>query len=188
MQRVNVTGSSGSGKTRLSRRLGELLGAPVLELDSVYHLPGWEPMALEPFRAKVGEFVAGGVWVVDGNYSDVRDLVWGRADTVVFLDYSRLRVMSQLTSRTLRRIATRQELWNGNRERWTNLMSLDPEKNILVWSWTRHRTQRLRFDDAVGDPRWSHVRFLRVRSPRRLRRLLSSLQGETVSGTGADSR
>jgi hypothetical protein len=33
---------------------------------------------------------------------------------------------------------TRAELWNGNREEWRNLRTLDPETNIVRWAWTQH--------------------------------------------------
>ena len=42
----------------------------------------------ENLRDRVPAVAAGGGWVIDGNYSDVRPLIWERADTVVRLDYS----------------------------------------------------------------------------------------------------
>jgi adenylate kinase family enzyme len=58
-------------------------------------------------------------WVIDGNYHRfVQDIVWEHADTVVWLDLPRWRVMSQVIARTLRRQLSGEELWNGNRERW----------------------------------------------------------------------
>ena len=65
----------------------------------------------------MSEVVAGDGWVVDGNYSVVRDLVWDRADTVVWLDLPRLVVVRRITTRSIRRVVWREELWNGNRER-----------------------------------------------------------------------
>ena len=117
VQRVSVVGNSGSGKTTLGAALGRAMGVPHLELDSVFHQPDWEPLDRDEFRRRVGEFVAADRWVVDGNYSSVRDLIWARADTVVWLDLPRHRVMRQILWRTIRRVALRKELWNGNRER-----------------------------------------------------------------------
>ncbi len=108
MERVSVVGNSGSGKTTLAAQIAAGLGVPHLELDAVFHQPGWTELPLEEFRAKVGEVVATERWVVDGNYTAVQDLVWARADTVVWLDYPRLLVMRQIVGRTLRRLVTRQ--------------------------------------------------------------------------------
>ena len=44
VRRVSVVGNSGSGKSTLARELAASLGVPHLELDSVYHQPGWEPL------------------------------------------------------------------------------------------------------------------------------------------------
>ena len=79
------------------------LAVPHLELDAVFHQAGWQPLEREVFRGRVAEFIAGEGWVVDGNYSVVSDLVWARADTVVWLDVPRRQVMRQLLARTLRR-------------------------------------------------------------------------------------
>ena len=56
-------------------------------------------------------------WVVDGVYRNkLGDLVLEHADVVVWLDLPVRVWLSRLVWRTARRIATREELWNGNRE------------------------------------------------------------------------
>jgi adenylate kinase family enzyme len=92
VRRVSVVGNSGSGKTRLGRMLAERLGVPFVELDAIFHQAGWQPLPPEEFRARVEAAAAGDGWVIDGNYSTVRDLVWARADTVVWFDLPRLTV------------------------------------------------------------------------------------------------
>lgn len=127
MKRISVIGSSGSGKSTMARRLETAFDLPVLELDSIYHQEDWEPLPDDEFRDRVSEFVSGDGWIVDGNYTShgVAQLVWPRADTVVWMDPPRRTVMARVVRRSLRRAITRQELWNGNRERWSNLFSRD---------------------------------------------------------------
>jgi hypothetical protein len=67
--------------------------------------------------------------VVDGNYSRMRDIVWSRVDTVIWVDPPRHRAMRQFIWRTLRRMATRAELWNGNREQWRFLRRLRRQRS-----------------------------------------------------------
>ena len=136
MRRVSVVGNSGSGKSTLGRALAARLGVPFVELDAIHHLPGWEPIDVPEFRRTVGGIVDGDGWVIDGNYSAVRDLVWARADTVVWFDLPRRTVMRQVLWRTIRRGVTREELWNGNRERLSTLFRLDPQESLLRWAWT----------------------------------------------------
>src|SRR5262244_3847673 len=87
LRRVSVVGTSGSGKSTLGAALAARIGADYLELDSVFHQPGWVPLPREQFRERVAAAVAGERWVIDGNYtSQVKDLIWARADTVVWVD------------------------------------------------------------------------------------------------------
>jgi adenylate kinase family enzyme len=89
--RFSVIGTSGSGKTTLGRALAARLQIPHVELDSIFHQANWVPLSDAEFRARVAALVDGECWVIDGNYAVVRDLVWDRATTVVWLWPSRLR-------------------------------------------------------------------------------------------------
>jgi adenylate kinase family enzyme len=130
--RVSVVGNSGSGKSWLARRIAENLGAPYVELDDINHLPGWTTPSPAGFLAAATDVTNTDRWVVDGNYRSVvvEGPVWRRADTVVWVDPPRHVVMRQIVHRTLVRLVTRQELWNGNRERLVDMLSWDPNKSI----------------------------------------------------------
>jgi adenylate kinase family enzyme len=165
-----VVGNSGSGKTTLARQVAEDLGLAHVELDALFHQPGWTPLEPDEFGRRVEAALdradrAEQGWVVCGNYSAVQDAVWARADTVVWLDLPRWRVMARVSRRTLRRVVRREELWNGNREPWQNLYAWAPERNIMRWSWTRHEVYVRRYATAMDDPRWSDLTFVRLRSP-----------------------
>lgn len=168
-------GCSGSGKTTLARSLASTLGVPHIELDAIFHQPGWTPLDDDTFRVRVEQAADAPGWVVDGNYSIVQDVVWQRADTVVWFDLSFAVVMARTIRRTVRRVFTRQELWNGNREPWSNLFSWDPEKSIIAWSATRHRVYRQRYDEAERDPRWAGLDFVRLRSQREVEAFLAEV-------------
>lgn len=164
VERVAMVGNSGSGKTTVGRMLAAQLDAPFLELDSLYHQAGWEPLPTEEFRRRVGSFVAADRWVIDGNYGAVRELIWDRADTVVWFDLPRRTVMRQVTARTLRRAFSGVELWNGNRERLRTLVRLDPNESILRWAWTQHAKYHRRYTAAAVDPCYAHLTFIRIGS------------------------
>ncbi len=161
IHRVSVIGTSGSGKTTFAARLARLLAIPHIELDSLHWEPDWVEAPLEIFRGRVDRALSGERWVVDGNYSTVRDIVWSRADTVIWLDYALLRIFWRLTWRTLKRVLTRQELWNENRENWRNQFSKD---SIFLWVLTsrprHHRDYPRLFQE------YSHLRVIRLYSPR----------------------
>lgn len=167
MERVRVVGSSGSGKSTFARTLAERLGAGYLELDSVFHQPEWTPLPDEQFQAVVADFTAERTsWVIDGNYmSHLDSLDWEAADTVVWLDYSRAVCMRRVTWRGVARVISRRELWNGNRERVSNLLSWDPKKSIIRWTWTQHAHGRARYESRWTDSAWQHLRKHRLTSP-----------------------
>ena len=164
MRRVSVVGIPGSGKTTVGRQLAASLGVPFVELDSIFHQPGWVELPVDDFRKRVTEALTAPAWVVDGNYSAVRDLVWQRADTVVWLDLPRRRVMYRIILRTVRRALTRERLWNGNREPLSNFYRLDPAKNIIRWTWVKYADYIERYGTAMQDPAYSHLTFVRLRS------------------------
>ena len=164
MKRVSVVGCPGAGKSTLARRLATLLGVPYVELDAIFHQPDWEDMPRDEFRARVGDVAGTDAWVVDGNYTVVRDLVWARADTAVWLDLPRPVVMRRVVARTIRRAVTREQLWNGNREPLTNFYRLDPNENIIRWAWVKHPEYAARYRAAMDDPANAHLEFVRLRS------------------------
>jgi adenylate kinase family enzyme len=175
---VAVVGCSGSGKTTAARALAQSLGVPYIELDAIFHQPGWTPLDDEAFQRQVRAATEAEGWVVDGNYSIVQDIVWSQADTVVWFDLPWLVVMWRVIWRTVRRAVLRTELWNGNREPISNFLSLKPEKSIIVWSATRHRIYRKRYGAAAVDPVWSSARFVRLGSRAAVRSFLQSVVSE----------
>ncbi len=165
VRRVSVVGNSGSGKSTLARKLAATLGVPHLELDSVFHQPGWEPLPPDEFKRVVAARADEDGWVIDGNYSAVRPIVWARADTVVWLDLPRRTVMRQVTWRTVRRALTRQELWNGNREPLANFFRWDPEESVISGPGTSTVSTATRYAAAATDPANAHLTFIRLAQP-----------------------
>lgn len=163
-----MIGTSGSGKSTAARRIGRRFGLDVIELDAFFHLPGWKQRPEPEFRAMVAEATVGPGWVVDGNYAVVRDIIWPRAQVVVWLDYPRWRVMARVIRRTLKRLVTRQLLWEKVTEPLSNVLSLDPERSIIAWAWTTHAQRRHRYGLLLEDPAYAHLEFRRVDRPRDL--------------------
>jgi adenylate kinase family enzyme len=146
-------GCSGSGKSTLARHLAEALSLPHIELDSLFHQPNWTPLEQSAFVAAVNEATAQcpDGWIADGNYnSALGDLLESQATTILWFDLKRSQVMYRVIRRSLTRALTREELWNGNREHWRNLLKWDPEASIIRWSWTRHGLYHDRLSRAAA--------------------------------------
>jgi adenylate kinase family enzyme len=172
--RVVVLGVTGSGKSTLAAALARRLGAPHVELDALQWEPNWTPAQPEVFRERAGQAVAGDAWVVDGNYRQARDLVWPRAQTIIWLDYPLAITLWRLLRRTLWRVFAHVELWSGNRERlWHQFFTRD---SLFIWALTSRPKHRREYPLIPTLPEYAHVTFIRLRSPRATTRWLAALR------------
>lgn len=71
MDRIAIVGSPGSGKTTLARALADRLDLSHVELDALFHQPGWEPLPDADFIAAVESATAAERWVTCGNYQRI---------------------------------------------------------------------------------------------------------------------
>jgi adenylate kinase family enzyme len=166
LARAVVVGATGSGKSTLAERLAARLGGVYVELDALHWEPHWTEAAPDVFRARVERATAGACWVVAGNYGRVRDVVWPRADTVVWLDYPFPLVLGRLTARTVRRAVTGEVLWNGNREHLWDHCRLWSEKSLFNWLLKTFWAYRREFPRLFDQPAHAHLRVVRLRRPR----------------------
>lgn len=171
-KRIAVIGTTGSGKTTLARQISKRLGIPHVELDALHWEQHWVESPVEIFRARVAYALRGDAWVIDGNYSIVRDIIWSRADTIVWIDYALPLILWRLVKRTLRRIATREVLWNGNREHWGAFFGRD---SLIAWAIGTHPRHRRDYPLLLKRAEYAHLASLRLRSPRETDTWLASL-------------
>jgi hypothetical protein len=117
--------------------------------------------------------LSGEAWTTDGNYSRVRDIVWSRADTVVWLDYRFSLVMGRVVWRTLRRTVTGEVLWSGNRERLGE--AFFGRDSIVRWTVGTYRRRKREYPVLFSQPEFGHLKVVRLSSPRAAEEWLSSL-------------
>jgi adenylate kinase family enzyme len=176
-----VIGVSCSGKTTLGGILARRLDLPYIELDALHHGPNWTEASAEELQAVVLatlEQCPDG-WVVDGNYEGkIGDLVAERADTVIWLDPSLPLIVSRLARRTVGRIVTRTELWNGNRETIRN--TLFSRDSLLAYAVKAHgRYRRTQPERLARFP----ARLVHLRSPAEAKHWLGRVSESGSPGT-----
>jgi adenylate kinase family enzyme len=163
MPRIAVIGNTGSGKTTVARSVAEVFGITHIELDALHWEADWKEAPREVFRERVRKAVKEESWVSDGNYSKVRDILWGRADTVVWLDYPFHVSFFWLLKRTISRVLTKEKLWNNNQESLRMVLSKD---TILLWSIKTFSRRRREFPKLMKVPEYAHIEFIRHRTPK----------------------
>ena len=161
--RVIVVGTSCSGKTTLARQLARALDAPHLELDAIHWQSGWRQRPVDEVRRMAHEAAAAERWVMDGNYSDIRDIVWGRATTVIWLNYPFRVVLWRCLRRTIRRALTREELFSGNRESLRR--SFLSRESIILWVITTYRPLQREYRRILDDGDFPHLQVIELRDP-----------------------
>jgi adenylate kinase family enzyme len=173
MERVSVIGTSGSGKTTFAGRLARILRVPHIELDSLSWEAGWTPVPRDIFRSRLSEAINADRWVVDGNYGkDARDLIWERADTVVWLNYSLPVILYRIVRRTLSRIIFGEECCNGNRE--TLLRALSRE-SIILWALQTYHRRRAEYPPLLAAMEQRGAQTIKLHSPKQADRWLARL-------------
>ncbi len=167
MHRVLISGISGSGKTTLARRVAAATGLPRHELDALHHGPGW--VKRPTFEADVAAFARDDRWITEDQYHrHLGDLLWRRADTVLWLDLPRRAVMQRVLRRSVGRAISRRELFNGNHEDFRAW--LDPGHPIR-WAWSQHADRRATTLDLIAAH--PEVRVVRFHNAADVRRWLS---------------
>lgn len=173
MDRVVIIGPSGSGKTTLAFNLAAKLNAQAIDLDDLYWRPGWQIAPADEFRAATAAATNAPQWVVAGNYTGIRDIVWEKADTLIWLDYSLARTFNQLARRSLMRMLDKKPICNGNTETLAKTLSDD---GVLYWMLkTYHEKRRENLDIFAHPERYPNIaNFIRLRSPAETRGLLDN--------------
>ena len=176
MKRIMVVGTSGSGKTTLADTLSERLGLPRIELDALFWEENWG-VDRERFGRDLREACGGERWVMDGNYGSWRHVTWAAADTIVWLRYDLSVILPRLTSRTIKRIATREALWGGpNRETLSKALSRD---SIILWALKTYHRHRREYPVLFAAPEHRHLRVITLDSPEACERFLETLKRPT---------
>ena len=160
--RIAVLGTSCSGKTTLARTLASMLDTRHIELDALHWQPNWVQMPIEEFREQAEEAVKPDRWVMDGNYGKIRDIVWGRATALIWLNYPLPFVFWRGLCRCTKRILTREEIFNGNRE--SVRLTFLSRDSLLLWILQTHGRRRKEYPELFKAPHFSHLEVVELNS------------------------
>ncbi|MBN2541809.1 adenylate kinase [bacterium] len=170
--RIVILGTSCSGKTTLSKELSRLYDIPHFEIDAIYWGPGWTAKPLDEFREYMREVVQEKSWIIDGNYNMVADIVWLRAQTIIWLDLSFPVVFWRVLRRTGKRIIHKEKLFSGNRE---SIRLAFLSKDSLIWYVIKTFYPRRRiYERYFKDGKHGNCRVIRLRTQNQIYEFVES--------------
>ena len=158
--RINVIGTSGSGKSTFSKRIAKELNVPCIQLDELHWKPNWTESTDEEFFPKLENALSSDRWVLDGNYTRTIPIKWKRVQMVVYLDLPFHIVLYRIIKRSLLRGINSEELWHGNKETiWKHLFTRD---SMILWTIRTFYKNRKKYIELFGKEEYSEIKFVRL--------------------------
>lgn len=174
--RINIIGTSGSGKSTFARQLATKKKIPYIELDKIFWEKNWQMPSDDIFFARLKTaLTADDKWVLDGNYTRTIPIKWEKIDAVIWLDFSFPLTLFRAIKRALNRAISQKELWEGTGNRESFRRSFFSKESIIWWTITTHKKVRKNYTKMIADPKFSHIKFVRLKNPAEAKRFLATV-------------
>ena len=164
-KRIVVIGVTSSGKSTLAEKLASRFHLSCVDLDALHWEPNWQEAPLEVFRTRVQTAMQSEGWVIAGNYHIVRDIIWPKAEAVIWLDYPLLTVLGQLTRRTLRRWWNQELLWGTNHERLITHFKLWSQDSLFHWLFKTYWRRKREIPLVLSLAEHRHLKLIHLKHP-----------------------
>ncbi|MCL2483850.1 MAG: hypothetical protein FWD89_02100 [Firmicutes bacterium] len=87
IKKISIIGPSGTGKSTLAIKLGEILSLPVHHIDCYFWKEGWVEEDKEVLRKKIEEITNEEKWVIDGTYRVTLENRFEKSDLIIYLNF-----------------------------------------------------------------------------------------------------
>ncbi|MBC7466916.1 MAG: adenylate kinase [Bdellovibrio sp.] len=182
LKKINVIGTTGAGKSTLSKKLAVLLGQPFIEIDQIFWGPNWKKPTNRDFYDNLKSFLDNNpTFVLDGNYTKATALKWAYTETVIWVNLPFAQTLWQLIGRTLKRLLLQKELWpnTGNRESiYGHLFTND---SIFYWLFKTFKGNQIKFKSDMVLKQWAHIQFIELTSNAQVQQFLQLVTKEIAA-------
>ncbi|MFC1901147.1 AAA family ATPase [Chloroflexota bacterium] len=174
--RIIICGPTCSGKSTMARQLAQRLDISHIELDALFWKPDWEETPRDEFLAGISAVLEKSPegWVIDGNYSESRNLTLPLADTLIWLHLPFSVVFRRLLQRTVARCIDHKSLWGTNYETWRQ--SFFSRESLILYQVTHWRKYERIGRNIQEIPHRATV--IELCSPREVDAFLAGLEDE----------
>jgi adenylate kinase family enzyme len=176
IKRINVIGTSGSGKSHFSRRLADELGYPYIEMDAVFWQPNWEHLTTEDFLLKLQGLMEQDTWVLDGNQSKTHSLKLQYVDTIVWLDFSFWRTFSRILARSINRATSKEEIWVGTGNRESFRRNFFSKESVVLWMLQSFWRNKQNYTTLFASELTEKINLVRLKSPKQAEMFLTEIR------------
>lgn len=144
MERIIIIGGNGCGKTTLAKELSDKLKLPLIHLDVLYWKDNWQIVSKDEFDKLLLQEVTKPKWIIDGNNIRTIPLRLKYCDTVIYMDYSRVKCVYGVIKRVIKNYGKSRPDMGGN----------CPERfdfEFLKSVWNFNKKNRKRYYDMLNN-------------------------------------
>ncbi|QDR64713.1 hypothetical protein [Mammaliicoccus sciuri] len=135
MKKVVILGSSGSGKSYLSKKLSRELSIEVYHLDNLMRKSDWIPVSYKQKCDIQKKILSNDTWIIEGNYTNILDERLLEADTIIFLNINKYKCIFNVIKRTF---------IYRNKDRPDKPYNAIDKLNLhlLIWTWNFNKNEK----------------------------------------------
>ncbi len=159
-----ILGSPGSGKTVLSKKLGQALRINVYHLDKLLWNPQWVEKPFDEMEYIHSSIICREEWIVDGYYHKLAKKRFELSDTIIILDLPRWKCLFRVIKRMM--VKSREDLANG----CSNKIDI----NFLKYVWNYKNYQLVEIKNCVSQ--YSDKDIVIFRKTHQVNRYIKELQ------------
>lgn len=163
MNKVALFGPPASGKTTVARKLSSSMGVPHTNLDEILFTDSGT-LSFDEFYTAAERVTRGKSWVIEGNYSKLGDVVWHRAEVLVWIDLPLWLIAQRIVVRSLRQLAGLDTSAQARRLTWKR--AFFGRRSLLRTAVRKYRRNRTRYARQVAETAALGVHVVRLRSGR----------------------
>lgn len=176
MNKINVVGTSATGKSTFSKALAQKLGLHYIELDNLFWLDDWQECPDKVFFAKIESEIAKAQngYVIDGNYTRTIPVKWAEIDTVIWLDLPFPVNLYRSVKRALQRAWVQKDLWpdSNNQDSIKKMLGRD---SIIWWMVKTHQKNRNKYLHMMQAPEYQSIQWIHLKSQKEIDTFLQQL-------------
>ena len=145
LKRIIIVGNCSSGKTRLAINISEILNIAHFELDNFRWKPNWQKAPIEEYKEKSIKAASLESWVMDGNCDGIKEQIFTRATTMIWLNYPLYYVFFRALKRTIKRVITKERFFANNYETFKHAFLCS--ESVLLQILQKHSKRRKEYSN-----------------------------------------